>query len=199
MALECLHRILRFYLKVYADNHQRNRVWVYLHGISTQLLANLKKGSLTLDLQQDKLVDFCVTVAESNLDFCMNHMILELLQAENPSEAKVIGIRALLAVVSSRSLLQCETDSFEDPSPTGSLWGTAAPSPASVSPLHPDAPAVGLVDVPTHDISRYIPKVRAALGSILRACDISLGGSLLTTSKTATGIFSFMLANNCLS
>jgi hypothetical protein len=58
---------------------------------------------LTQDVQQDKLVEFCVTIAEHNLDFAMNHMLLELLKQDSPSEAKIIGLRALLALVMSPS------------------------------------------------------------------------------------------------
>ncbi|ERN09549.1 protein furry homolog-like [Amborella trichopoda] len=99
MALDCLHRVVRFYLSVYADYQPRNRVWDYLDSVTSQLLTFLKKGLLTQDVQHDKLVEFCVTIAESNLDFSMNHMILELLKQDSLSEAKVIGLRALLAIL----------------------------------------------------------------------------------------------------
>lgn len=99
MTLDCLHRVVRFYLSVYADYQPRNRVWDYLDSVTSQLLTFLKKG--LQDVQHDKLVEFCVTIAESNLDFCMNHMILELLKPDSSSEAKVIGLRALLAIVMS--------------------------------------------------------------------------------------------------
>lgn len=56
---------------------------------------------LTQDVQHDKLVEFCVTIAEHNLDFAMNHVILELLKRDSTSEAKVIGLRALLAIAKS--------------------------------------------------------------------------------------------------
>ncbi|XP_058098054.1 uncharacterized protein LOC131243018 isoform X2 [Magnolia sinica] len=103
MALDCLHRVVRFYLSVYADYQPRNRVWDYLDSVTSQLLTFLKKGLLTQDAQHDKLVEFCVTIAESNLDFSMNHMILELLRQDSSSEAKVIGLRALLEIVMSPS------------------------------------------------------------------------------------------------
>ncbi|XP_043707827.1 protein furry homolog [Telopea speciosissima] len=103
MALDCLHRVVRFYLNVYADYQPRDRVWDYLDSVTSQLLTLLRKGMLTQDVQHDKLVEFCVTIAESNLDFAMNHMILELLKPDSPSEAKVIGLRALLAIVMSPS------------------------------------------------------------------------------------------------
>ncbi|CAL5372699.1 unnamed protein product [Camellia sinensis] len=64
MALDCLHRVLRFYLTGHGDSQPPNR---------------------------------------HNLDFSMNHMILELLKPDSPSEAKVIGLRALLAIVMSPS------------------------------------------------------------------------------------------------
>lgn len=99
MALDCLHRILRFYLSVHGDTQPPNRVWDYLDSVTAQLLTILRKGMLTQDVQHDKLVEFCVTIAEHNLDFAINHMILELLQHDSPSEAKVIGLRALLAIV----------------------------------------------------------------------------------------------------
>jgi hypothetical protein len=89
MALDCLHRVLRFYLNVYANSQPQNKVWLYFNNVSTHLLDSLKKGSLTQDVQ---LVDFCVTIAEANLDFSMNHMLLELLRNEHMSEAKVIGL-----------------------------------------------------------------------------------------------------------
>ncbi|THU63128.1 hypothetical protein C4D60_Mb01t12460 [Musa balbisiana] len=99
MALDCLHRVVKFY----ADYQPKNHVWDYLYSVTSQLLTVLKKGLLTQDVQHDKLVEFCVTLAESNLDFTMNHMILELLKPDSSSEAKVIGLRALLAIVMSPS------------------------------------------------------------------------------------------------
>ncbi|KAI8534261.1 hypothetical protein RHMOL_Rhmol10G0076300 [Rhododendron molle] len=103
MALDCLHRVLRFYLTVHGDSQPPNRVWDYLDSVTSQLLTILRKGILTQDVQHDKIVEFCVTIAEHNLDFAMNHMILELLKQDSPSEAKVIGLRALLAIVMSPS------------------------------------------------------------------------------------------------
>ncbi|GAB4828880.1 hypothetical protein Ancab_018540 [Ancistrocladus abbreviatus] len=103
MALDCLHRVVQFYLNVYAPKHPPNRVWDYLDSVTSQLLTMLRKGMLTQDVQHDKLVDFCVSIAESNLDFAMNHMILELLRQDSPSEAKVIGLRALHMIVVSPS------------------------------------------------------------------------------------------------
>ncbi|XP_072966745.1 uncharacterized protein [Typha angustifolia] len=112
MALDCLHRLVKFYLNVYADYQSKNRVWDYLDSVTSQLLTILKKGLLTQDVQHDKLVEFCVTLSESNLDFSMNHMILELLKADSLSEAKVIGLRALLAIVMSPSNQQFILDVF---------------------------------------------------------------------------------------
>ncbi|XP_020234237.1 uncharacterized protein LOC109814268 [Cajanus cajan] len=139
MALDCLHRVLRFYLSVHAANQAPNRIWDNLDSVTSQLLAVLKKGLLTQDVQHDKLVEFCVTIAEHNLDFTMNHMILELLRQDSPSEAKVIGLRALLAIV--------------------------------MSPSSPD-------------IGQYIPKVKAAIESILRSCHKTYSQALLTSSRT---------------
>ncbi|KAK9723905.1 hypothetical protein RND81_05G033400 [Saponaria officinalis] len=99
MALDCLHRVVKFYLCVYAPSHPPNRIWDYLDSVTSQLLTILRKGLLTQDVQHDKLVEFCVTIAESNLDFSMNHMILELLKQDSSSEAKVIGLRALHRIV----------------------------------------------------------------------------------------------------
>ncbi|KAL2904779.1 Cell morphogenesis protein PAG1 [Bienertia sinuspersici] len=103
MALDCLHRAVRFYLSVYAPGQPPNRVWDYLDSVTSQLLTILRKGMLTQDVQHDKLVEFCVTIADSNLDFAMNHMILELLRQDSSSEAKVIGLRALHKIVVSPS------------------------------------------------------------------------------------------------
>ncbi|KAL3643848.1 hypothetical protein CASFOL_011780 [Castilleja foliolosa] len=100
MALDCLHRVLRFYLSVHGDRQPPNRVWDYLDSVTSQLLTILRKGMLSQDVQHDKLVEFGVTIAEHNLDFAMNHTILELLKQDSP-EAKVIGLRALLAIVMS--------------------------------------------------------------------------------------------------
>ncbi|XP_051117296.1 uncharacterized protein LOC127242007 isoform X1 [Andrographis paniculata] len=100
MALDCLHRVLKFYLSVHGERQPPNRVWDYLDSVTSQLLTFLRKGMLTQDVQHDKLVEFCVTIAEHNLDFAMNHTILELLKQDSP-EAKVIGLRALLAIVMS--------------------------------------------------------------------------------------------------
>eukprot|EP01018_Ginkgo_biloba_P009953 Gb_24208 [translate_table: standard] len=199
MALDCLHRVIRFYLNVYADHQPKNRVWDYLHSVTSQLLAFLKKGSLTQDVQHDKLVDFCVTIAESNLDFCMNHMILELLRADSLSEAKVIGLRALLAVVMSPSGRRVSSDMFRGDdahfSATSSLRGSitsswsSSISGVSASPRHPySMQSVGSVSsdiaLTGHDISQYVPKVKAAIESILRSCHSTYGLALLTSSKT---------------
>lgn len=112
MALDCLHRVVKFYLNVYAGYQPKNQVWDYLYSVTSQLLTVLKKGLLTQDVQHDKLVEFCVTLAESNLDFTMNHMILELLKTDSSSEAKVIGLRALLAIVMSPSNQQFGLEVF---------------------------------------------------------------------------------------
>ncbi|KAA8530488.1 hypothetical protein F0562_005197 [Nyssa sinensis] len=149
MALDCLHRVFRFYLSVHGDSQPPNRVWDYLDSVTSQLLTILRKGMLTQDGQHDKLVEFCVTIAEHNLDFSMNHMILELLRQDSPSEAKVIGLRALLAIV-----------------------------------MSPSSQHVGLEILHGHDIGQYIPKVKAAIESILRSCHRSYGQALLTSSKT---------------
>ncbi|XP_059645662.1 uncharacterized protein LOC132287159 [Cornus florida] len=149
MALDCLHRVLRFYLSVHGDSQPPNRVWDYLDSVTSQLLTILKKGMLTQDVQHDKLVEFCVTIAEHNLDFTVNHMILELLKQDSPSEAKVIGLRALLAIV-----------------------------------MSPTSQHVGLEILHGHDIGHYIPKVKAAIESILRSCHRNFSQALLTSSKT---------------
>ncbi|CAI0458283.1 unnamed protein product [Linum tenue] len=150
MALDCLHRVLRFYLSVHAASQPQNRIWDYLDSVTSQLLAVVRKGTLTQDVQHDKLVEFCVTIAEHNLDFAMNHMILELLkQDSSPSEAKVIGLRALLDIV-----------------------------------MSPSSPYVGLEIFKGQDIGHYIPKVRAAIESILRSCHRVYSQALLTSSKT---------------
>lgn len=99
MALDCLHRLVKFYLNVYADYQSPNNVWDYLDSVTSQLLTVLKKGLLNQDPQHDKLVEFCVTLAHSNLDFAMSHMILELLKSDSLSEAKVVGLRALLDII----------------------------------------------------------------------------------------------------
>ncbi|KAK3019133.1 hypothetical protein RJ639_002864 [Escallonia herrerae] len=152
MALDCLHRVLRFYLSVHGDSQPPNRVWDYLDSVTSQLITILKKGMLTQDVQHDKLVEFCVTIAEHNLDFAMNHMILELLRQDSPSEAKVIGFRALLAIV-----------------------------------MSPRSQHVGLEILHVHDIGHYIPKVKAAIESILRACHRTYSLALLTSSRTTIG------------
>ncbi|XP_024928796.3 cell polarity protein mor2 isoform X3 [Ziziphus jujuba] len=149
MALDCLHRVLRFYLSVHAANQAPNRIWDYLDSVTSQLLTVLKKGLLTQDVQHDKLVEFCVTIAEHNLDFAMNHMILELLKQDSTSEAKVIGLRALLAIV-----------------------------------MSPTSQHIGLEIFKGHDIGHYIPKVKAAIESILRTCHRTYSPALLTSSKS---------------
>ncbi|KAM7268070.1 hypothetical protein ACFE04_010236 [Oxalis oulophora] len=149
MALDCLHRVLRFYLSVHAANQPPNRIWDYLDSVTSQLLTALRKGMLTQDGQHDKLVEFCVTIAEHNLDFAMNHMILELLKQDSTSEAKVIGLRALLAIVMSPSSQHIGLDIFKD-----------------------------------QEIGHYIPKVKAAIESILRSCHRTYSQALLTSSKT---------------
>ncbi|XP_054800028.1 uncharacterized protein LOC129304413 isoform X1 [Prosopis cineraria] len=150
MALDCLHRVLKFYLSVHAANQAPNRIWDYLDSVTSQLLTVLRKGMLTQDVQHDKLVEFCVTIAEHNLDFAMNHMLLELLKQDSLSEAKVIGLRALLAIV-----------------------------------MLPSGQYVGLdIFKAGHDIGHYIPKVKAAIESILRSCHRTYSQALLTSSKT---------------
>ncbi|CAN1839161.1 Protein furry homolog-like [Linum perenne] len=150
MALDCLHRVMRFYLNVHASSQPPNRIWDYLDSVTSQLLTNIRKGTFTQDVQHDKLVEFCVTIAEHNLDFAMNHMILELLKQDSPSDAKVIGLRALLDIV-----------------------------------MSPSSPYVGLEIFKGHDIGHYIPKVKAAIESILRSCHRVYGQALLTSSKTS--------------
>ncbi|TYJ49731.1 hypothetical protein E1A91_A01G155100v1 [Gossypium mustelinum] len=149
MSLDCLHKVLRFYLTVHAANQPPNRIWDYLDSVTSQLLILLRKGMLTQDIQHDKLVEFCVTIAEHNLDFAMNHMILELLKQDSPSEAKVIGLRALLAIV-----------------------------------MSPSSQHVGLEIFKGHDIGHYMPKVKAAIESILRSCHRTYSQALLTSSRT---------------
>lgn len=196
MALDCLHRVVRFYLNVYADSQPENLVWDYLHSVTSQLLAVLKKGFLTQETQHDKVVEFCLTIAESNLGFAMNHMILELLRSENPSEAKVIGLRALLAVVSSPSHHRTGSDTSRSEdvpfSATSSLRGSPfSPWSSSVSggsassryPFTAQGSGSGVPDG-SHDITQYIPKVRAALDQIIRACHSTYGGARLTSSKS---------------
>ncbi|KAL2624356.1 hypothetical protein R1flu_008601 [Riccia fluitans] len=192
VALDCVHRVLRFYLNVYAESHQKHRVWVYLHNTSSQLLACLKKGSLTQDMQHDKLVDICVTIAESNLDFCMSHMILELLRTENLSEAKVIGLRALLAVVSSPTHQRFASDAFVDSQISAPSSRRSSPTPSwshatgiVASPSHLSTGSLSSeVTLTCHDIGPYVPKVRLALGSIIKACHATYGSALLTSSKS---------------
>ncbi|KAI3794046.1 hypothetical protein L1987_36671 [Smallanthus sonchifolius] len=98
MALDCLHHVTRFYLGVHGRSQPSNRVWDYLDSVTSQLLTILRKGMLTHDVQHDKLVQLCVTIGEHNLDFCINHLILEMLKQDSPSEAKIIGLRALLDI-----------------------------------------------------------------------------------------------------
>lgn len=198
MALDCLHRAVRFYLNVYAETQPKNRVWDYLHSVTSQLLALLKKGSLTLDSQHDKVVEFCLTIAESNLDFAMNHMILELLRNDNPSEAKVIGLRALLAVVSSPSHHRTGSDTFKSEdahatttSSSFSPWSSAG-SGVSASARHPFSSTPVSSDG-SHDISQYIPKVRAALDQIIRTCHSTYGGARLTSPKATLGMLNKLI------
>ncbi|KAM0039800.1 putative Cell morphogenesis protein [Helianthus debilis subsp. tardiflorus] len=149
MALDCLHRVMRFYLSVHGNSQQANRVWDYLDSVTAQLLTILRKGMLTQDVQHDKVVEFCVTMAEHNLDFSMNHVILELLKQDSPSEAKVIGLRALLAIA-----------------------------------MSPTSQHVGLEILHAHNLGHYVPKVKAAIESILRSCNRVYSQALLTSSKT---------------
>nr|GMC62253.1 protein furry homolog-like [Ipomoea batatas] len=150
MAIDCLHRVLRFYLSVHGDSQPPNRVWDYQDSVTSQLLTVLRKGMLTQDVQHDKLVEFCVSIAEHNLDFAMNHMILELLKQDSPSEAKVIGLRALLAIV-----------------------------------MSPSSQQVGLEILDVRGIGHYVPKVKAAIESILKTCHRTYNQALLTFPRTA--------------
>ncbi|KAG6602549.1 Protein furry-like-like protein, partial [Cucurbita argyrosperma subsp. sororia] len=148
MALDCLHRVLRFYLSVHAANQAPNRIWDYLDSATSQILTVIKKGLLTQDVQHDKLVEFCVTISEHSIDFAMNHLLLELLKQESSGEGKVIGLRVLLAIVTSPSGQQIGSDIFKG-----------------------------------HDISHYVPKVRAAIELILRSCHRTYRRALLTSSR----------------
>ncbi|KAK1410220.1 hypothetical protein QVD17_36755 [Tagetes erecta] len=103
MALDCLHHVIRFYLGVHGRSQPSNRVWDYLDSVTTQLLTVLRKGMLTHDVQHDKLAQMCVTIGEHNLNFCINHLILEMLKQESPSEAKIIGLHALLDISMSQT------------------------------------------------------------------------------------------------
>jgi hypothetical protein len=89
MALDCLHRLVRFYLDVHAAQEPRRHTAGILGGVTGHLLQSLRKGNLPLEAQHDALVHLCCTVAQSHLDFAMNSMLLELLRADNPPEAKV--------------------------------------------------------------------------------------------------------------
>ncbi|XP_076953951.1 uncharacterized protein LOC143628189 isoform X1 [Bidens hawaiensis] len=149
MALDCLHRVLRFYLSVHGNSQRPNCVWDYLDSVTAQLLTTLRKGMLTQDVQHDKVVEFCVTMAEHNLDFTMNHVILELLKQDSLSESKIIGLRALLAIA-----------------------------------MSPTSQHVGLEILHAHDLGHYVPKVKAAIESILRSCNRAYSQALLTSSKT---------------
>ncbi|KAI5442303.1 hypothetical protein KIW84_011392 [Lathyrus oleraceus] len=131
MALDCLHRVLRFYLSVHAANQAQNRIWDYLDSVTLQLLAVLRKGLLTQDVQHDKLVEFCVTIAEHNLDFTMNHMILELLKQDSQRRQKVwkVSTTAGARRVKKSSLL-------EDSAPSShSIKETEAPSKSGISAM----------------------------------------------------------------
>ncbi|KAM3252936.1 hypothetical protein P3L10_007006 [Capsicum annuum] len=149
MALDFLHRVLRFYLSVHGGSHSRDRLWDYLDSVTSQLLTVLRKGVLTQDVQHYKLVEFCVTFSEHNIEFAMNHMILELLKQGSPSEAKVIGLRALVAIV-----------------------------------MSPTSQRVGLEILHVRGIGHFIPKVKAAIESILRSCHRTYSQALHTSSRT---------------
>ncbi|GKA17859.1 furry homolog-like protein [Tanacetum coccineum] len=101
MALDCLHRVVKYYLSIHGHSQPSNRVWDYLDSVTSQLLTILRKGMLTQDVQHDILVQLCVTIGEHNLDFCINHLILEMLKQDSPNEAKIISLRALLGVTMS--------------------------------------------------------------------------------------------------
>ncbi|RZC73804.1 hypothetical protein C5167_049284 [Papaver somniferum] len=169
MALDCLHRVVRFYLNIYADYQPRNRVWDYLDSVTAQLLTVLMKGLLTQDSQHDKLVEFCVTIAESNLDFAMNHMILELLKSENLSESKVIGLRALLAIFRSPTNPQASLQEFMK-----MIQGliTGANDFLSATFILPEKSYQSKTSIPYnphgHDVGHHVPKVKSAIESILR-------------------------------
>ncbi|PHU27463.1 hypothetical protein BC332_05795 [Capsicum chinense] len=105
---------------------------------------------LTQDVQHDKLVEFCVTIAEHNIEFAMNDVILELMKQHGPSESKVIRLRALLAIVMS---------------PTGQHFGLEI--------LH------------VCGVGHFIPKVKAAIESILRSFHRTYSQALLNSSRTA--------------
>lgn len=182
MALDCLHRVLRFYLSVHGDSQPPNRVWDYLDSVTAQLLTILRKGMLTQDVQHDKLVEFCVTIAEHNLDFAMNHTILELLKQDSPSEAKVIGLRSLLSIAMSPTSQHVGLEILH-----GNTYTSCKPSTYSCINLISFCDKY-VPDVAVHNIGHYIPKVKAAIEAILRSCHRTYSQALLTSSRTTIGI-----------
>eukprot|EP00850_Spirogloea_muscicola_P016988 SM000142S00502 [mRNA] locus=s142:28293:45159:+ [translate_table: standard] len=222
MALDGIHRLVRFYLNIYGPSQSTSRVWVYLQdaggftdefsyvqGVASHLLSALRKGLLVGDGQHDVVVDLCVSMAAVDVDFAMTHLVMELLRhPDSLGEIKVVGIRALLAVV--QSILQ--PPSFANAAEAATLTVThsmdrspslgppqtpgTSPrlSPAALSPslssrglslqqglsLSSDAAAA---DGP---LGQYLSQIRAAIGAIIKACHNAYGQALLTTTRPAS-------------
>eukprot|EP00850_Spirogloea_muscicola_P018806 SM000176S03137 [mRNA] locus=s176:102016:119238:- [translate_table: standard] len=220
MALDGIHRLVRFYLNVYGPSQSTSRVWVYLQdavgftdeftcvqGVASHLLSALRKGLLVGDGQHDVVVDLCVSMAAVDVDFAMTHLVMELLRhPDSLGEIKVVGIRALLAVV--QSILQPPSfaNAAEAATPTVTHSMDRSPSsglppqtpgtsprlsPAALSPslssrglslqqglsLSSDAAAA---DGP---LGQYLTQIRAAIGAIIKACHNAYGQALLTTTR----------------
>ncbi|CAI5980131.1 unnamed protein product, partial [Closterium sp. NIES-64] len=253
VALDCLHRLVHFYLSVYADGQPKSRVWEKLEGITKQLMTSLKKGVLSQDMQHDRLVDLCVTVAATDLEFAMNHMVIELLRTDGLGEAKVVGLRALLAVVEN-ALHQSNAATLMAPDRKSSaLAGSAKPLGTTRQAPHvpffggpggggggggglpPGLPApqmsqqqqmlmqqqkqqqlqkqqgagaaghaahlssrfgsvdygrLGVGPAETAVMAPHMPRVRAALGAIIKQCHAAFGSLLLITPKTTIDMMS---------
>ncbi|CAI5507771.1 unnamed protein product [Closterium sp. Naga37s-1] len=221
-------------------------------GITKQLMTSLKKGVLSQDMQHDRLVDLCVTVAATDLEFAMNHMVIELLRTDGLGEAKVVGLRALLAVVEN-ALHQSNAATLMAPDRKSSaLAGSAKPLGTTRQAPHvpffggpgggggggglpPGLPApqmsqqqqmlmqqqkqqqlqkqqgagaaghaahlssrfgsvdygrLGVGPAETAVMAPHMPRVRAALGAIIKQCHAAFGSLLLITPKTTIDMMS---------
>eukprot|EP00897_Mesotaenium_endlicherianum_P002114 jgi/Mesen1/1930/ME000146S01025 len=194
VALECMHRLLHFYLNVYASHQPKAATRSFLQSVVGQLLVTVKRGVLGSDAQLDTVVDVIMTVARADLDFALSVMVLDLLNAEGLGEPKIIGLRALLAIVHSVLQPQPQGGGAKNPPPspgsgsnafgvrnrTSSFSNWTMPSPRGdrgSASLDLTGLSVDPADSPL--LNPHITKIRAALGATIKMCHGVYGNMLL--------------------
>eukprot|EP00898_Chlorokybus_atmophyticus_P003403 jgi/Chlat1/4063/Chrsp26S04002 len=187
LGLECLGTLLRFYLDRYGVHRPREEVWQHLQNSTAPLLQYLRKGSFSQEVQQDALVDICITVARTQPAFAMSHLILELLRLDTPlAETTVIALRALLAVVegtgnASENELHDVFDTKSLPSP-GTLW-TSARTPTLMGGYRNRKEIANIRLDLLELIASFLPQLNNQLGVILAECHRSFAQANMTANR----------------